>query len=107
MRKTYVVIAGLGFSTLFYLGLSAFPTFVKTEEERINELYESSFYQEAEGKFGVNVIAVSQNEKAFDVQLDKQEATLENIEKTQSFFEDRLISEGIKGYTVEVYAEPD
>lgn len=100
MKKKYIAIVAVMSCSLFYFGNDYISFASSNEDEKIDNLFETELYDNAEMKFGVTGMGVSKSEKILSVQVDGD--SLNNKEKAKLYFEKELASNGINNYEVEI-----
>lgn len=100
MKKKYVAIVAVMSCSLFYFGNDYISSASPNEDEKIDNLFESDLYDNAEMKFGITFMGVGKSEKIFSVHID--EDNLHNKEKAKHYFEKELANNGVTNYEVEI-----
>ena len=100
MKKKYLAIVAVVSCSLFYFGNDYISSASPNEDEKIDNLFKSDLYDNAEMKFGITGIGVGKSEKILSVQMDGD--NLNNKEKLKQYFEKELASNGINNYEVEI-----
>ena len=100
MKKKYLAIVAVMASSLFYFGNDYISSAQPNEDEKIDNLFESDLYDNAEKIFGITFMGVGKSEKIFSVQMDT--GNLDNKEKAKRYFEKELADNGITNYEVEI-----
>ncbi|VDG98650.1 Uncharacterised protein [Lysinibacillus sphaericus] len=100
MKKIYLAIVAVMACSLFYFGNDYISSASPNEDEKIDNLFESDLYDDAEMKFGITFMGIGKSEKIFSVQMDA--GNLNDKEKAKQYFEKELANNGITNYEVEI-----
>lgn len=100
MKKKYLISAALMSCLLFYVGGDYIFSASASEDQLIDEIFESDLYDTTAEKYGVTSMGVGKREKILSVRIE--EKNINNEKEAKQYFENHLASLGINDYKVEI-----
>ncbi len=100
MKKKYLISAALVSCLLFYVGGDYIFSASASEDQLIDEIFETDLYDKAEENYGVTSMGVGKKENILSVRI--KEENINNEKEAKQYFENHLASIGINNYEVEI-----